>query len=140
MGTLQTGIIKRNYDYVSDGAKKTTGGIVVENIVREHDVIQLSHTITWTNENDWRTAFTPADGESGDMVLIFTDNDSTKRFQVFSFSRSGATTTLTSKVDIGNATTKIEVQNSSGGIQVRHTYGSNRSCSVKIGGVQDYVP
>lgn len=140
MGTLQTDIIKRNYDYVSGGAKKTTGGIAVENIVREHDVIQLSHTITWTNENDWRTAFTPADGEIGDMVLIFTDNDSTKRFQVFSFSRSGATTTLTSKVDIGNAATKIEVQNSSGAIQVRHNYGSNRSCSVKIGGMQDYVP
>ena len=138
--SLQTDILIRNFDYPSTGAKKTAGGLQVDSVTRETDKIEMNLSIAWTNENDWRTAFTPADGESGDMLLTFTDNDGKKKFQVFSFSRSGATTTLTEQVDIGDATVKIETQNSSGAIQVRHNAGSNRTCSVKIGGTQNYVP
>lgn len=140
MSKLKANVVSRNFDYPVNMAKKTTGATKVGTIDRDIDRITLSTTISWVDQNDWRTAFTPSDGESGDLLCLFTDNDSKTKFQVFSFSRSGATTTITEQVDLGDATVKIEAQNSSGTIQIRHNSGGNRTCNVKIGGTQHYVP
>ena len=139
--------IKRTFDYPTGSQKVAGGAYNIGTIERAYDEYILGNTLTWANTNDFKTAITPADGETGELWALITDSDDgdKKRFCVFAYSRSGATTTITPQLQdtnplnngIGNAPIWVEAQNSSGAIQLRHTAAANRSCIIKIGGTKD---
>jgi hypothetical protein len=147
MSNLKANTITRTFDYPSGSQKIAGGAVNVGTIERAYDEYVLGNTLTWTNSNDWKNAITPADGETGELWALITDSDDSnkKRFCVFTYSRSGATTTITPQLQdtsplnngIGNASIWVEAQNSSGAIQLRHTAAANRSCTIKIGGTKD---